>query len=117
VHTNKRLLEHGLLTLKDESLIRESKFLWKWNNKTVPKSLNKLIEEKVDRLRGRRFVIPRRLKPGNINSKLTKQANSCMPATTNNKPKKVLSKSMKKKVLESYNIPCRVRNCFTCSRT
>ncbi len=57
MHTNKRLLEHGLLTLKDELLIQESKFIWKWNNKTVPKSLNQLIEEKVDRLRGRRFVI------------------------------------------------------------
>jgi len=85
MHTNKRLLEFGLLTLKDELLIQESKFLWKWNNQSAPKSLNQLIEEKVDRLRGRRFVISRRLKPGSINSRLTKLANNFMPSIANNK--------------------------------
>jgi len=117
MHTNKRLLEFGLLTLKDELLIQESKFLWKWNNKSAPKSLNQLIEEKVDRLRGRRFVISRRMKPGSINSRLTKLANNSMPSIANNKSLKVLSQLLRKKAFESYDIPCRIRNCFTCLHT
>ncbi len=50
MHTNKRLLENELLSLKDELLIQESKLLWKWNNKSLPKALHQILKEKVDRL-------------------------------------------------------------------
>ncbi len=51
MHTNKRLFLNGILTLTDGIRIQESKWLFKWNNGTLPISLMPVIEEKRDRLR------------------------------------------------------------------
>ena len=116
MHTKKRLNNYSLLYLKDELEIQESKLLWKWENKLLPKSIQSIIEEKHDRLRGRRFNITRNMKDSSLRSRLTKRANSSVSVIANNKSLKVLSNKLRKDRLASYDIPCRVRNCFTCNQ-
>ena len=55
MHTLNRLNFLKILSLEDELMVQESKLIWKWENKTLPKSLESIIEEKNDRLRFRRF--------------------------------------------------------------
>ena len=81
----------------------------------LPKSLKPLIEEKVDHLRDRRFVISRSLKNDSINVRLTKLANKDMNKISGFKSTKVLSQVMKGEALAKYNNPCRIRNCYICS--
>jgi len=116
MHTKKRLNSYDLLYLKDEVEIQESKLLWKWENKLLPKSIQSIIEEKNDRLRGRRFNITRNMKDSSIRSRLTKRANSSVSVIANNKSLKVLSNKLRKDKLASYDVPCRVRNCFACNQ-
>ena len=113
-HTNERLVSNKILKLEDELQIQESKLLWKWNFKKLPKSLFNIIQEKQDRLRGRRFVISRTLKSNSINLRLTKLANSQIGNISSFKSKKSLSHYLKNCALDRYIIPCRTRNCFIC---
>ncbi len=117
MHTNNRLFNNGILTIKDELNIQENKFLWKWNNSKLPTSLKTIIEEKNDRLRGRRFTISRTLKPNCISQRLTKLANKDISKIATHKSIKLMSQSMKKDALDKYNTPCRVRNCYTCTHS
>jgi len=114
MHTNERLKSNGLLTLKDEINIQESKWLFKWNTRTLPTSLIPILEEKNDRLRGRRFKIDRNLKNNSIGIRLTKQANKNIQKITAYKSVNCLTHGMKSEALVSYDIPCRTRNCFIC---
>jgi len=115
MHTSERLINGEMLSLQDEILIQESKILWKWNMNQLPKSLKPIIEEKNDRLRGRRFVISRILKSNSINSRLTRLANKDMTKISGFKTTKMLSQVMKNDALARYNNPCRTRNCYICS--
>ena len=74
-HTFNRLQKYSMLLLEDELAIQESKILWRWDKKLIPKSLSTIVNEKQDRLRGRRFVMLRKSKTGSINQRLTKRAN------------------------------------------
>ena len=99
LHTSECLISNNLLKLDDELRIQESKILWKWNNKKIPKSLLNIIIEKNDRLRGRRFEISRLGKPNCINARLTKLANSQISNISANRSIKALSLSLKIKYL------------------
>ena len=113
-HTKDRLISNKIVKLEDELMIQESKLLWKWNYKKLPKSLSNIVKEKQDRLRGRRFEISRSLKSNSISSRLTKLANSQISNISSFKSKKLLSQFLKNRSLDGYNIPCRTRNCFIC---
>ena len=115
MHTNQRLIQNNLLKLEDELLIQEAKIVWKWDKRKIPKSLQPVIEEKNDRLRGRRFKTFRNMKTNSINSRLAKIANSTMTLIASHKSTKSLSQSLKKRALDSYSLPCRTRNCFICA--
>jgi len=115
VNVNQRQYQHKLLNLKEELEIQEAKLLWRWDKKLVPKSIKTLIEEKTDRLRGRIFVISRNLKNNSMNVRLTKLANKSMLNIANAKSLNSLASKLKNETLAKYNIPCRIKNCFTCS--
>jgi len=74
IHTLNRLKNNNILKLEDELIIQECKFLHRWE-KNLPSSLVNLINEKHDRLRGRRFIIPRNLKDNSVRTRLGKIAN------------------------------------------
>ncbi len=57
MHTKNRLEKYKILDFKDEICLQESKFLWRWNNKTLPRSLHNIVVERRGNLRGRRFDI------------------------------------------------------------
>ena len=57
-----KLRIHGLFKFSDELRIQESKLLWRWENKKIPKSLREIVTERHDNLRGRRFNISRNCK-------------------------------------------------------
>ena len=65
-----------LLKLENELAIQESKVVWRWENKKIPKSLSDIVIEKQDNLRGRRFMVNRNYKQNSINLRLTKRANN-----------------------------------------
>ena len=118
MHTGERLFQNKILKLEDELSIQESKILWKWNNNKLQKSLKNIVREKQDRLRGRRFEIARDLRVNSINLRLTRLANSQISNISAYRSKKTLSQSLKNLKLDSYNVPCRTRNCYICvSRT
>ena len=75
-HTLPRLKKYSILKLEDELAIQESKVVWRWENKKIPKSLSDIIRGKQDNLRGRRFIVNRRYKQNSINLRLTKRANN-----------------------------------------
>ena len=114
LHTLTRLKNHGLLKLSDELSIQESKIIWKWDKKKIPKSLMDIISERVDNLRGRRFNINRNYKTGNISYRLAKRANNFISIISPPKTKKSLAKKLRKEILSSYVYNCRQRNCFIC---
>jgi hypothetical protein len=114
-HTIPRLKEHSILQLTDEVKLQESKFLWRWEKNKTPDSLKQIIVEKVDNLRGRRFVIPRGAKPNSIVSRLSRRAESLIPTITLDKTKKSMSKQMKTATINTYSFMCRRRDCFICS--
>jgi hypothetical protein len=115
MHTNDRLRKYKILKLNDEIKIQEQKVVWKWEKKKIPKSLNSLIEEKNDRLRGRRFNLIRNSKQLSIHSRLTKIANSSMNEITKFSSLEALSSNLKKSALDHYDTTCRTRNCYICS--
>jgi hypothetical protein len=71
-----RLKIFFLLKLENELAIQESKVVWRWENKKIPKRLSDIVIEKQDNLRGRRFMVNRNYKQNSINLRLTKRANN-----------------------------------------
>ena len=114
MHTNERLSQNKILKFEDEKLLQECKFIWKWNNSKLPNSLRQIVEEKHDRLWGRRFKMTRNLKNGSINIRLAKTATKHIQFISNHRSKESLSQALKQKALDSYQTHCRIRNCFTC---
>ena len=115
-HTFNRLQKYSMLLLEDELAIQESKILWRWDKKLIPKSLSTIVNEKQDRLRGRRFVMLRKSKTGSINQRLTKRANLNIQEISSANSKEILTNRLKKQILhEKYNFNCRARNCFICN--
>lgn len=113
MHTNKRLTQYGILKLTDEIKLQEAKIIWKWDKKKLPKSLSTILEEKQDRLRGRRFITMRGSKPNSIHCRLVKAAGKIEEiskcTTIEN-----LTKMVREIALDQYKAPCRTRNCFIC---
>ena len=114
MHTLSRLNKFGILKFVDELRLQENKIVWKWENDKLPASLRYIIEQKVDNLRGRRFVIPRNSKKGNITQRLNQRANKEITLISSVKTKQSLTKKCKKEILTSYSFTCRQRNCFIC---
>ena len=105
-----------MLLLEDELTIQESKILWRWDKKLIPKSLSTIVNEKQDRLRGRWFVMLRKSKTGSINQRLTKRANLNIQEISSANSKEILTNRLKRQILhEKYNFNCRARNCFICN--
>jgi hypothetical protein len=98
-HTLPRLKKNSILKLEDELAIQESKVVWRWENKKIPKSLSDIVIEKQDNLRGRRFMVNRNYKQNSINLRLTKRANNCISDISTYRSKKTLAKSLKKSYL------------------
>lgn len=117
MHTLNRLQKFSILKLEDELLIQESKFLWKWHNKKLPRSLNTIIEEKNDRLRGRRFIIPRNVRENSTRLRLAKRANTSITSISSATSKNMLVRNLKNATLEKYQFSCERRHCYICSRT
>ncbi len=115
LHVLNRLKNLNILKLEDELFIQESKFIWRWENKSLPVSLNSLIEEKIDRLRGRRFHLKRNSKTNGIHHRLTNCANKHLREIGTESSRKSLSNNLKAKILDSYTFQCNVRNCFICN--
>ena len=74
-----------------------------------------LLHEKVDNLRGRRFMTDRHAKIEHIRYRLTRQANTNIGEIVPFKTKKNLSKKMKTNLLEKYSFTCQNRNCCICN--
>ncbi len=116
MHTLPRLQKYKILKLEDELAVQESKFLWKWENNHLPKSLKEIIKEKEDNLRGRRFITINNMKKGSICQRLTKRANSSIPRIVMAPSKKTLVKTLGKQIMANeYNYNCLSRNCFICN--
>jgi len=114
-HTLTRLRTHNILKIEDELLIQESKVVWRWEKKILPKALMNLIVEKNDNLRRRRFVIPRGA-VSSISSRLNRAAESNIATVSLCKTKKTLSNKLKKSIITSkYNFNCTRRGCFICA--
>ena len=96
--------------------MQESKFVWRWDKKQVPRAVENIIEEKRDNLRGRRFIVPRQAKQCSIVSRLNKRASASISTISTFKTKKCMSKRLKNTILESYSFVCRRRVCFVCNR-
>ena len=117
IHTLNRLQKHGLLKLEDEIEIQEQKIIHKWEYKKLPKGVCNIISEKIDRLRGRRFVVARNWKKNSIANRLAKQANGSIKDVMVSKNRKNYIDNQRKKILETkYNYLCTVRRCFVCSQ-
>ena len=115
MHTKNRLQTYKLMKLEDELEIQESKTLWKWENKKLPRGLNDLIVEKTDNLRGRRFKQNREWKQTSIAYRLANRATKSMSEISQFKTKNSLIKKLKKTINQKYTFICRSRNCFTCA--
>lgn len=78
--------------------------------------MSTIVNEKQDRLRGRRFVMLRKSKTGSINQRLTKRANLNIQEISSANSKEILTNRLKKQILhEKYNFNCQARNCFICN--
>jgi hypothetical protein len=115
-HTLTRLKNCSILKLEDELAIQESKFIWRWDKKHIPKSLSSVLKEKRDNLRGRRFLIPR-LESSAIESRLSKRASASMASISQFKTKRNLAKKLKEStIITKYAFNCTRRTCYICSR-
>ena len=116
MHTLNRLQKYSLLQLDDEIEIQEQKLIHKWENKKLAKGVKNLITEKVDRLRGRRFVAARNWKKNSIANRLAKQADKSIGIIMLTKNRKKYIDNQRKIILEQkYSFNCTLRRCFICS--
>jgi len=116
IHTLNRLQKFELLKLEDEMLVQESKIIWKWEKKKIPNSLNNIITEKQDNLRGRRFNINRSWKKGSISERLAARANKSIKLIESCTSKKSLTNKLRKDIFNNYTFNCRQRNCYICGQ-
>jgi hypothetical protein len=114
MHTLNRLQQYKILKLEDELRIQESKLLWKWDSKKIPKSLTDIVTERNNNLRGRRFNTQIYWKKGIIAERLAVRANKDIVKISKSKTKKSLSNLLKKETLQSYAFNCRQRGCYIC---
>ena len=115
-HTIERQKEHRILKFEDELKLQEAKVIWRWEKQKLPTSLMPIIEEKVDNLRGRRFVIPRGAKSNSIVARLNKRAESHISSITLANTKKSMSSRLKTSTINNYSFTCRRRDCYICAR-
>jgi len=114
MHTLNRLQKFGLILFEDELRLQELKFIWKWENNKLPNSLNELLKEKQDRLRGRRFAYLNN-NPRGVHNRLTKRANTEINMVSGVMSKDTMVKRIKKKLFEEkYKFTCAARHCFIC---
>jgi hypothetical protein len=116
MHTLNILESVRICKLKDELLIQESKFVWKWANNKIPSSLKPILEEKpnLNNLRGRRFFVSTAWKNGTISLRIAKRANLSFVSITSAKSKLSLMNKIKKDIISNYKFHCRQRRCFIC---
>jgi hypothetical protein len=114
-HTLNRLHNVQILKLEHELAIHESKFIWKWHNRKLPKSLYPILTEKENIFRSRRFVIIRNAKLNSLNYRLAKRASNMFNEIIAFTSKASLNTNMRKKVFETkYIYHCSTRNCWIC---
>jgi len=114
-HTLNRLSTHKILKLEHELEIQESKLIWKWSKGKLPKSLGNILEEKLNNLRSRKFIIHRNSKTNSINYRLSKLASKNISEIEKATSKKTLMNSVKNRIItNNYQYTCSVRNCFIC---
>ena len=114
-HTLNRLSTHKILKLEHELEIQESKLIWKWSKGKLPKSLGNILEEKLNNLRSRKFIIHRNSKTNSINYRLSKLASKNISEIEKATSKKTLMNSIKNRIItNNYQYTCSVRNCFIC---
>jgi len=101
MHTLNRLNKFGLLKLSDELKLQESKVVWKWNLKKLPKSLNGILSERHDNLRGRRFNLNRNWKSGSISKRIANRANLSISELAIFRTKITLTKNIKQKIINT----------------
>ena len=117
-HTNERLKEHRILKLEDELKIAESKIIWRWNKKLIPKGLSNIITENTTvNLRNRQFTRHPSWKLDSISSRLAIRTKKEIKDIEIARSKKGLVKKYKSNIcLIEYNTPCQTRNCFICTQ-
>jgi hypothetical protein len=117
-HTNSRLIEHNILKLDDELRINESKVIWRWEKRKLPKGLRDiLIEIDGHNLRSRKFSRPIAWKNNSLAYRLATLATKSIDEISIARSKKGLCKKLRKKYhLIEYAIPCRIRNCQNCAQ-
>ena len=114
-HTLNRLHTLGFLKLEDELRIKESKIIWRWAAGKIPKSLNSIIKEKIDRLRNRRFEKYRNAKKESINYRLSNLGTSKIADICRATSIKSLATKLKKEIISTkYTFICRSRRCYIC---
>ena len=114
MHTLNRLQKFGLILFEDELRLQELKFIWKWENNKLSNSLNEILKEKQDRLRGRRFAYLNYNRRG-VHNRLTKRANTEINVVSGVMSKDTMVKRIKKKLFEEkYKFTCAARHCFIC---
>jgi len=116
-HTLNRLKQLNILQLEDEITIQESKFVWRWNSKKLPRSLMTVLKEKNDNLRGRRFETSITAKPNCISSRLSRLASLKITNLATFKTRTTMANNLRKEIISSkYSVNCRRRNCYICGR-
>jgi hypothetical protein len=115
-HTDSRLVENSILKIENELEIAESKIIWRWNKKIIPKGLKNIITEVAnENLRNRKFVRDIKWKQDSISYRLTSRALKEITNIEIARSKKGLANKIKKRcLLIDYNTQCRLRNCQIC---
>ena len=114
-HTLPRLKALKILKFEDELAVQEEKLIWKWEKSKTPKGLNKILIEKVDQLRGRRFVKYTRAKQESINFRLASRADKVITKVSQLTSKRCVTTHARNDLFNTkYNFSCTVRNCFIC---
>jgi hypothetical protein len=117
-HTNSRLIEHNILKLDDELRINESKVIWRWEMRKLPRGLRDiLIEIDGHNLRNQKFSRPIAWKNNSLANRFATLATKSIDEISIARSKKGLCKKLRKKChLIDYAIPCRIRNCQNCTQ-
>ena len=116
IHTNARLVTHGMFKLEDELALSEIKMVWRWSKNKLPEGLKYIIKERVTRqLRHRQFENEVRWKPYSISRRLANKAKKYITEIDLCNTKLTLKNRFKKQFSATYAQPCNTRNCYICS--
>ena len=114
-HTLPRLKALKILKLEDELSVQEEKLVWKWEKSKTPKGLENILIEKIDQLRGRRFVKYTRAKQESINFRLASRADKVITKVSDLTSKRSVTTHARNELFNTkYNFSCTTRNCFIC---